>query len=104
MQITIERTAGQCVSDWNLDRAYETETAAMLEKVMCTDDDFPASSIADYLKNADYHIGQAVVILARVADLAEGWHKEKNLDDLLERLEDFRIDMKGERVKLCGDR
>ena len=90
------------VTDWQLDRMYETETAEMLEKAFNSEDFFPASNVADMIGNADYHIGQAVTILCGAADLACGYGKAKVLDELIERLEDFRCDMNAEKRRTEG--
>lgn len=97
------RTAGmvQGTPDWQLDRAYETETAEMLEKVMA-DDDFPAYEVTDRIANADYHIGQAISLLCKAADIADEYGRAKELDELIERIEEFRCDMKAEKRRISG--
>lgn len=104
--VIVEKRAGDVkgTPDWQLDRMYETDTAEKLASCMNSEDDFPASNIADFLSQVDYFVGQAVLKLARAADLAEGWNKEESLDKLLERLEDWRCDAKSERRRLCGNR
>lgn len=105
-QVTIIKTAGidRTVADWQLDRAYETETAADLERFMNCDDDFPASNVACDLGTVDYHLGQAVNTLARCSDLEDRYHKGETLYNLLERLEELRIDIREARRKECGNR
>ena len=98
------RTAGMAhgTPDWQLDRMYETETAAVLEKHMNSAEDFPRADIASDMSSADYHIGQAIIFLARAANTADPFGKAEPIDELLQRLEDYRIDMKEYRETLGG--
>lgn len=106
MSIPVVKTAGMVTGtpDWQLDRLYEIATEKKLHDSMFTDDDFPATNIADFLSQVDYFIGQADIKLARAGDLAEGWDRAKGIDGLIERLEELRCDINSERRKLCGNR
>lgn len=85
----IVKTAGMVngVPDWQLDRAYETETAEMLEKAYA-EDDFPISSIESEFAIAKHFIGQAVDHLIRAANEAEHYGRNQQIDDLIEKLDD----------------
>lgn len=88
--------------DWQLDRAYETDTAERLERFMNSDDDFPRSNIASQMNAADGLISQAISAMCRAADLADPYGKAQPIDELTERLEDFRCDVNAYRRKLEG--
>ena len=105
MKIEI-RTAGMCkgTPDWQLDRAYETETAEALERFMNTEDDFPASVVVSQLKNADYYIGQALVNLGQAAALADPFGKAQEIDEIIEWTEDLRYAISCRREHLGGKR
>lgn len=78
--------------DWQLDRAYETDTAEALEKAYA-EDDFPVSHVADEFGMAKYEIGQAVVHIVRAANIADKYGKADPIDDLIEKLENFEDEM-----------
>lgn len=82
-------TAGMCkgTPDWQLDRMYETDTERVLEKVYA-EDDFPISSVKSEFSIASHHLGQAVVHLIRAANEAEKYGRNKQIDDLIEKLDD----------------
>jgi len=82
-------TAGMCkgTPDWQLDRMYETDTANVLEKVYA-EDDFPISSVKSEFSMATHFLGQAVVHLIRAANEAEKYGKHKQIDELIEKLDD----------------
>ena len=98
MAITMEMP--RVTADWQLDRAYETDTAAALERAMNTDDDFPRTDIASDMSDADHFIGQAIQKLCTAADMADKFGKAKELDELIARLEDFRCDANAYRKGL----
>lgn len=92
------------VADWQLNRAFETDTAEMLERVMNSDDDFPAKEISSDLKQADFHLEQAIMMIARSGDLADRWEKGERIYDFLAKLEDYRIDLRNHRKELCREK
>ena len=98
------KTAGMVhgTPDWQLDRMYETETEKRLEEIYNSDDDFPASEVAADLNTADYHIGQALGKLCHAGDVADKFGRAKEIDEWIEMLENFRIDLSGYRQKLEG--
>lgn len=83
---------------WQKGRNYETDTESDLEKAF--DEDFPAHSIADDMSIADFHLGQAVSFLCRAANLADRWNRAKEIDELIERLEDLRCDVSIRKEKM----
>ena len=83
---------------WQKGRSYETDTERDLEKAF--DEDFPAHSIADDMSIADFHLGQAVSFLCRAANLADRWNRAKEIDELIERLEDLRCDVSIRKEKM----
>ncbi len=98
------RTAGmvQGTPDWQLNRAYETETAEMLEKAYA-EDDFPSSIVESEFSMAKYFIGQAVVHLIRAANYAEPYGKDAPIDGLIQKLDDdFDYEMDIVLKKLKG--
>lgn len=82
-------TAGMCkgTPDWQLDRMYETDTERVLEKVYA-EDDFPVSSVKSEFSRASFHLGQAVNHLIRAAKEAERYGKHRQIDELIEKLDD----------------
>lgn len=96
------KTAGmvQGTPDWQLDRAYETETAEMLEAAY-QDDQFPFYSIESSFSEARYYIGQAVEHLSRAAEEAAEYGEADPIDALIEKLDDdFRSEMSAVLRKL----
>jgi len=95
------KTAGMVTGtpDWQLDRAYETETAEILEAAY-REDDFPFSEIKSEFDRADYYIGQAVDHLIRAASQADLYGKGKPIDALIQKLDD---DFKYEMHKVLTD-
>lgn len=99
MEMGVKR-AGDVIGTpaWQLDMMFGAETAKALERHFNSEDDeFPAYRVADGISEADYHIGQAISFLSRVADFADRYDRAKPLDKLLETLEEFRCEM--EKVK-----
>ena len=103
---TIVRTAGmvQGTPDWQLDRAYETETARKLEEAYAEgEEDFPISRIESEFSMAKDGISHAVRHLIRAADCADPFGKAQPIDDLIEKLdEDFDDEMRKVLKKLKG--
>ena len=101
---TVLRRAGMTsgTPDWQADRMYETDTAAMLEKAYA-EDDFPFSNVESEFSTARYFIGQAVCHLVRAANYADPYGKADPIDDLIDRLEDgYESDMDAVLKKLKG--
>ena len=101
---TIVRTAGmvQGTPDWQLDRAYETETAQKLEEAYA-EDDFPYHMVEDEFSMAKEGISHAVRHLIRAANYADPYGKAQPIDDLIEKLdEDFDDEMRKVLKKLKG--
>ena len=98
------RRAGdvQGTPDWQLDRAYETETAQKLEEAYAEgEDDFPISRIESEFSMAKDGIGHAVRHLIRAANEADPYGKAGAIDDLVEKLdEDFDDQMRKVLKKL----
>ena len=72
--------------DWQLDRAYELDTAAVLEKAYA-EDDFPVSIIADEFSRSKYYIGLALDHMIRAAKEADKYGKAAPIDDLIDKME-----------------
>lgn len=82
------KTAGTVgTPDWQLDRMFETDTDKVLEKVYA-EDDFSISSVKSEFNMATHYLGQAVVHLIRAANEAEKYGKNKQIDVLIEKLDD----------------
>lgn len=82
------KTAGTVgTPDWQLDRMYETDTDKVLEKVYA-DDGLSISPVKSEFSRASFHIGQAVMHLIRAAKEAERYGKHKQIDNLIEKLDD----------------
>lgn len=88
--------------DWQLDRAYETDTAEKLEKAYAADD-FPIDRVEDNFTQAKRHIRQAVRYLILAADTADPYGKAQPIDDLVNKLDDdFDDEMRKVLKKLKG--
>ena len=89
------KTAGMVhgTPDWQLDRLFETDTAAELER-QYAEEDLPISQVESQFDRAGYHIGQAVDHLIRAADAADPCGRAQIIDDLVNKLDDdFRSEM-----------
>ena len=75
------------VPDWQLDRAYETETAEKLEQVYAASD-LPIDFIESQFAEARRHIRQAVGFLIVAADKADKYGLAQPIDDLITKLDD----------------
>ena len=66
---------------------YETDTEQVLERVYA-DDDFPISSVKSEFSMASHYLGQAVMHLIRAANQAKKYGKHKQIDELIEKIDD----------------